>query len=160
MKRLGLLIMSLFLVFGCAHVVSKDLRDRAEKNVPIPSLFRDPDAYKGRIFILGGTIVNVTNTDQGTYIEVLEKPLDSRGRPQYTDVSRGRFLVLYDGYLDKAIFSKGRQITVAGEGQGSMLRPLGDIDYSYLFVKSRGLYLIKPEYGIPIQIGIGISHSF
>jgi len=160
MKRFSLLILSLFLVSGCAHVVSKDLRDRAEKNVPIPLLFRDPDAYKGRIFILGGTIVNVTNTDQGTYIEVLEKPLDSRGRPQYTDLSRGRFLVLYDGYLDTAVFSRGRQITVAGEVLGSRLRPLGDIDYSYLFVKSRGLYLIKPDYGIPIQIGIGVSHSF
>jgi len=160
MKRLGLLILILLLVSGCAHVVSKDLRDQAEKSVPVPLLFRDPDAYKGRIFILGGTIVNVTNTDQGTYIEVLEIPLDSRGRPQYTDISRGRFLVLYDGYLDTAIFSRGRQITVAGEVLGSRLRPLGDIDYSYLFLRSRGLYLIKPDYGIPIQIGIGVFHSF
>ena len=160
MKRLILFIFILFFIYGCAHVVTKDLRDLSEKNVPVPLLFRDHDAYKGRIFILGGTIVNLTNTNQGTFIEVVEKPLDNRGRPQYTDLSRGRFLILYEGYLDTTIFSQGRQITVAGKVLGSKPRPLGDINYSYLFVKSRGLYLIKPGYDIPIQIGIGISHSF
>jgi outer membrane lipoprotein len=160
MKRLILFTFILFFVYGCAHVVSKDLRDLSEKNVPVPLLFRDHDAYKGRIFILGGTIVNLTNTDQGTFIEVVEKPLDNRGRPQYTDLSRGRFLVLYEGHLDTTIFSQGRQVTVAGEVLGSKTRSLGDSNYSYLFVKSRGLYLIRPGYDIPIQIGIGISHSF
>jgi len=27
-------------------------------------------------------------------------------------------------------------------------------------MRSRGLYLIKPGYDIPVQFGIGIGHSF
>ena len=34
MKRLVLLLVIVSLVSGCAHVVSKDLRDRAEEKVP------------------------------------------------------------------------------------------------------------------------------
>lgn len=160
MKRFLFVIVVPVLVSGCAHVVSRDLRDKAEKTVPVTELFRDPEAYKGRIFILGGTIVNSANSPGKTYVEVVEKPLDYRGRPEYTDISRGRFLVLYEGYLDPAIFSGGRDVTVAGEVLGKEVRALGQINYSYLLMKSRDLYLLNPGYGLPIHFGIGIWHSF
>jgi outer membrane lipoprotein len=160
MKRSIRLLIVISLVSGCAHVVSKDLRDAAEKAVPVIELFRNPVAYQGRIFILGGTIVNSSNSPEGTYIEVIEKPLDYRGRPEHTDISRGRFIVLYEGYLDPSIFSSGRAITVAGEVLGTKVRQLGQIEYPYLFMKSRGLYLLKPEYDLPVHFGIGIWHSF
>jgi outer membrane lipoprotein len=160
MKRPIVFLVMMLLVSGCVHVVSKDLRDAAEKAVPVIELFRNPGTYNGRIFILGGTIVNSLNSPEGTYIEVVEKPLDYRGRPEHTDVSRGRFIVLYEGYLDPAIFSPGRDVTVAGEVLGTKVRKLGQIDYPYLFMKSRGLYLLKPGYDLPVQFGIGIWHSF
>lgn len=147
-------------VSGCAHVVPQELRDKAEKGTSVPALFKDPDEYKGRIFILGGAIVSAVNMQDGTYIEVVEKPLDYRGRPEYTDISRGRFLVLYEGYLDTAVFSPGRDVTVAGEVIGTRVRHLGEINYSYLLLRSRGLYLLKQGNGVPIQFGIGIWHSF
>ncbi len=160
MKHLCFLLVIVSLIAGCAHVVSKDLRDKAEKTVPVSELFRNPDTYKGRIFILGGTIVSSANTQEGTYIEVIEKPLECRDRPRYTDLTRGRFIVFYEGYLDTAIFSQGRNVTVAGEIMGTKVRPLGEIDYHYLLLKSRGLYLLQPDYDIPVQFGIGMSHSF
>jgi len=160
MKRSILLLVMLSLASGCAHVVSKDLRDAAEKTVPVIELFKNPAAYQGRIFILGGTIVNSSNSPEGTYIEVVEKPLDYRGRPEHTDISRGRFIVLYEGYLDPAIFSPGRDVTVAGEVLGSKVRKLGQIDYPYVFMKSRGMYLLEPGYDTPVHFGIGIWHSF
>nr|HID58391.1 hypothetical protein [Desulfobacterales bacterium] len=53
-----------------------------------------------------------TNTDEGTYIEAIQTPRDSRGRPEITDVSYGRFLILYQGCLNAAIYSKGRKVTL------------------------------------------------
>ncbi|MBI5057208.1 MAG: Slp family lipoprotein [Nitrospirae bacterium] len=160
MKRLIFLFAIIVFVSGCAHVVPQELRDRAEQGTSIPALFKDPDEYKGRLFILGGAIVSSLNTQDGTYLEVIEKPLDYRERPEYTDISRGRFLVLYEGYLDTAVFSPGREVTVAGEVIGTKVRPLGEINYSYLLLRSRGLYLLKGGSGIPIQFGIGVWHSF
>lgn len=151
--------MTLFLL-GCAHVVSKELREKAEKELLPIDVMKNPDAYKGRVVILGGVIVSSTNTKEGTYIEVVQKPLDYRGRPEDTDISSGRFIILYEGYLDTAIYSQGREVTVAGEVSGRIVRPLGQIQYEYLLIKSKELHLFEPRYEVPIRFGIGIWHTF
>jgi outer membrane lipoprotein len=162
MKRLGILSLILLILFisGCAHVVSQELRDRAEKEITPIDLMKNPDAYKGKFVILGGVIASSINMKEGTYIEVVQKPLDYRGRPEDTDISLGRFIILHEGYLDTAIYSQGREVTVAGEVMGKMIRPLGQIQYQYLLIKSKELYLFEPRYGVPIRFGIGIWHTF
>jgi outer membrane lipoprotein len=161
MKRF-LLFLVIISILGCAHVISKELRDKAYGEPPLSALFKDPDEFKGRIVILGGVIVSTTNTEEGTYIEVLQKPLDYRGRPEDTDTSYGRFIIFSEGYLDTAIYSQGRELTVAGEVMGKKLLPLGEIQYPYPLIKSKELHLFEPSYDIPIQfgIGIGIWHAF
>jgi outer membrane lipoprotein len=159
MKRFFLLLVVMSL-FGCAHVVSEELREKAYGEPPEPVLFRDPDVFKGRIVILGGVIVSSMNTEEGTCIEVLQKPLDYRGRPEDTDVSFGRFLILYEGYLDTAVYSQGREVTVAGEVMGKKVQPLGEIQYPYPLIKSKELHLLEPSYGFPIMFGIGIYTAF
>lgn len=147
-------------IFGCAHVVPQELRDRADRNIDTEALLKDPEAYKGSFVILGGVIVSVRNTNEGTFLEVLERPLDSFERPQATDKSRGRFIVLHDGYLDGAVYAKGRGVTVAGEVIGKTVRPLGEIEYPYPLIKSRELYLVEPRSGSPVRFDIGIFHTF
>lgn len=155
-------LLIIFNLFGCAHIVSDELRQKAYGEPPVPVLFKDPDLFKGRIVILGGVIVSSTNTKDGTYIEVLQKPLDYRGRPEDTDISLGRFIILYEGYLDTAVYSQGREVTVAGEVMGKMVQPLGEIQYPYPLIKSKELHLLEPRYNIPLHFGIGIGvwHAF
>lgn len=160
MRRLLILFAVTSLIFGCAHIVSQELRNIADMPASPEMLLRNPDLYRGKIVIIGGIIVNSTNTQEGTYIEVVQKPLDYRGRIKDTDVSYGRFLILYEGYLDAAIYSRERGITVAGEVVGKRIRPLGEIQYPYLFIKSRELHLSEPGYGMPVQFGIGIFTTF
>jgi outer membrane lipoprotein len=159
MKRFFLILILTSLVVGCAHVVSKELREKAEEIAPT-ALFKDPDAYKGRLVILGGLIVSSINTKEGTYIEVVQKPLDYRGRPSDTDTSHGRFIIFYDEYLDTAIYCQGREITAAGEVMGKRMRPLGEIQYPYLLIKSRELHLFEPRYPVPVRFGIEIWKTF
>jgi len=160
MKRF-LLLLTILSLIGCAHVVSQKMRELADKPPHPAELFKDPDAQKGRFVILGGSIAGSTNTQEGTYIEVVQKPLDSRGKPEYTDVSYGRFIIFYEGYLDTAIYSKGREITVAGEVIGKKVQPLGEVQYPFPLIKSTKLHLFEPGYygtfGIPIYIGIGVG---
>ncbi len=160
MKRLILVFTITSLLFSCAHIVSKELRGKAGRGITPSLLLNDPDVYKGKFVILGGVIASSINTQEGTYIEVVQKPLDYQGRPEYTDLSLGRFLILYEGYLDTAIFFKGREVTVAGEVMGKKVRPLGEINYPSLLIKSREIYLLKPPYRLPIRFGIEIWHSF
>jgi outer membrane lipoprotein len=159
MKKLSFILLLLTLS-GCAHVVSPELRERVDKTISTEALFKEPEVFKGRLVILGGIIVSSRNAVEGTYLEVLERPLDSLGRPKDTDISRGRFIILYEGYLDSAVYSKGREVTVAGEVMGKMVRPLGEMEYPYPLIKSKELHLFEPRRGLPIRFEIGIFHTF
>ena len=68
--------------------------------------------------MLGGVIVASRNAKEGTFIEILQKPLDSDGRPLDTDATEGRFLVQSDEFLDSAVYHRGRLITVVAEVAG------------------------------------------
>jgi len=160
MRRFIIVFIITSLAAACAHVVSKQVRTRAVPQISIPSLFADPDAFIGETVILGGTIAGSRNTGEGTYLEVVEKMLDYRGRPKYTDRSLGRFLVFHEGFIDSAIYARGRHVTVAGEVLGKKVQPLGEINYSYVFIKALELHMVQPGGGFPVHIGIGVSSSF
>jgi outer membrane lipoprotein len=155
-----LLILVVTSLLGCAHVISQELRERADKELSFAALLKDPDRYVGRFVIFGGIIASTANTEVGTYIEVVQKALDFRGRPENTDVSGGRFLILSERYLDSAIYSQGTEVTVAGEVIGKRVRPLGEIQYAYPLIKSSEIHLFTQRSGIPIHFGIGIFKTF
>lgn len=163
--KISSLIIPLFLIsallLGCAHVVPVETRETVDPSITPETLFEDAALYRGKTVMLGGVIVSSKNTEGGTYLEVLERPLDSRGMPRNVDISRGRFLVISEKYLDTAIFSRGREITVVGDVMGVERRPLGEMEYSYPLIKSTEVYLFKPRHGrIPIRFGIGIWSTF
>lgn len=160
MSRIILLSVCILLAGGCAHVISDELRAGTDKDISLNELFRQPESYKGQTVILGGTIASLLNTEEGTYIEVVEKQLDYRGRPEDTDRSLGRFLILYEGYIDPAIYIRSRKVTVAGEVLGKKIRPLGEMNYRYPLIKSKELHLIKPGEKFPVFFEIGIWKSF
>ncbi len=152
---LGITVLS-----GCAHVVSEESRSATDTSVDLPMLFKNPSDYKGAFVVLGGNVVHAVNEQDGTYVEVVEKPLDYRGRPKKTDESLGRFLIFYEGYLETAIFSEAKNVTVAGEVMGMQVGQMGEMDYTYLLIKSKEIHALKSGGRFPISIGIGVLHSF
>ncbi len=162
MKKL-LLISSLVVLAGCAHVVSPALRAEADKTLSPEVLFYAPDAHEGKTVILGGVIIGVKNTSGGASLDALEKPLDSRGRPRDTDVSRGRFVVYHPRHLDPAIYAPGREITVVGKVLGSEPRQLDEVQYPYLMLLSRKLFLhltTSKKRAPEVHFGFGIFKAF
>lgn len=161
MKRSILFFSITFFIVACAHLVSKEIRYQSDESIDHSLLFTNPDDYKGKIVILGGIIASSKNTQEGTYIEVVQQPLDYRGRPIPSDKPLGRFIVLHEGFLDTAIYSRKEIITVAGEVIGKTVHPVGEINYSFLLIKSKELHLLKPGYkDFSVHIGIGIWHRF
>lgn len=132
-------------VSGCGPVISKELRTQITTDITFRQVCENPDAYKGALVLWGGVIVGAKNVEEGTLIEVLQKPTDRRGRPKDVDESGGRFLALYDGYLDVAIYAQGRGVTVAGVIKGKRVQPLGDIEYQYPLIAIKEIHLVKEE---------------
>jgi outer membrane lipoprotein len=140
----------LLFISGCAHVISKDLRNHSDLSLTLSQVNRDPNAYKGKSVIWGGEIIETVNQKDGTtQIEVFQRPLGWRGEPKETLASEGRFLVLVEKYLDPYIFRRGRRITVAGEIQGEMIKPLGQMDYRYPLLLSKQIHLWNEYYYVP-----------
>lgn len=143
---------------ACAPVISQTTMSTVDKSISFPALQQRPDGLKGRVVLLGGQIIATTVTADETWIEVLEKPIDYQQRPLDTDQSSGRFLVRFQGFLDPAIYASGRKLTVAGQVDGKVVRPLKEMNYAYPVLIAKEHYLWKPDdaYSTP-RFGIGIG---
>lgn len=135
----------LYSLTGCVHVISMDLREKVDKNISFKEIIKDPDAVKGKTVLISGVILGSRNTKEGTLIEILQKPADLEERPKEVYISDGRFLALYDGYLDTEIYSRGMETAVAGEITGKRILPLDEIEYSYPLILIKEIHLFKPK---------------
>lgn len=152
------------LITGCARpTFPKQIMDQVDSKISFSDLSRDPDSYKGKWVMLAGVIVGSrTDKDGSTYIEVVQKPADSRGRPLRTDETGGRFIAVSKQFLDPAVYRGGRVITVVGEVIGDTIKPLGETAYRYPLLEVRALRLREPSYGprYSIGVGVGVFHRY
>ncbi len=142
MTKIGL-VMLLFMCFstGCVRAISKELRARVDPSVTVDYAVNHPESAINKTVMWGGVIAGTRNLKEGTLLEVVQKPIFREGRPLDTDRSEGRFLALYQGYLDVAIYAEGREVTVAGRLKGMEQRQLGEIEYTYPLMKAEEVYL-------------------
>ena len=140
------LSLSLFgLISACAPVISPELRAKVDPSLTFREVRQNPNAYKGKMVLLGGEIIQILPQKDGTkLIEVLEWPLDRGDEPKRTLTFQGKFLVLVKGNLDLSVYQKGKKITVAGEIQGEIkgkeIDQLTEKDYTYPLLSSKELY--------------------
>ncbi|GAN33570.1 MAG: hypothetical protein DYG83_09440 [Candidatus Brocadia sp. AMX2] len=158
------MVFLLFMV-GCAPVISKQIRDQVKPDVSFTEVLNDPERYKGQMILLSGTIAETENTREGTLLRVLQRPAGFRGKPKDVDETEGRFLALDHRYLDVAVFTKGRAVTIAGEVQGKRILPLDEAEYTYplIYVKEIYLWPVEKSYYSPspswhIGFGFGYYH--
>jgi len=139
------MIASLFgivvLLQGCTYAISPATIAKVDRTISFEKLQADPEAYKGKVVVLGGSIVQITNLKKGTLIEVAQRKLDYWGKPERTKKTGGRFLLFYPGFLDAMIYSPGRDITTAGEVLEMSSPMLSDRQYDYPVLLSKELKL-------------------
>jgi len=161
-KRFWSILSAIAILSACAPVISKQGLKELNPEITFQSLLQDPERYKGKVVLFGGQIVSAVVKEGATWIEVLQKPLDSQQKPEDTDVSHGRFLVHFTDFRDPAIYSAERKITVLGEVHGKKVMPLKEMDYSYPVLIPREAHLWKPETdrGPFFHFGIGVGGVF
>jgi outer membrane lipoprotein len=147
MRRYSLIapfILLILFAFGCAPVINKDIMSAAIRDVPLSDIKQNPEIYKGNLFVIGGIIINTKAAAEGSLIEALYVPVDSRGYLKGIGTSHGRFLALFpkeSGFLDPLIFKREREVTIAGEYLGTREGKIDEMQYEYPFFKIKELYL-------------------
>lgn len=143
----GFIVITIFFasLYGCAHVVSRDVLKEANRDITFAELQKAPEAYMGKVVILGGVIVKSLNKEDGTLLEIYQTEIESEGMPINLDVSGGRFLAFYQGFLDSEIYRAGRKVTIAGSVRGKLIKKLGQVDYHYPYLIIKEMHLWAEE---------------
>jgi outer membrane lipoprotein len=89
----------------------------------------------------GGLVIEVEPEAERTCIQILSRELSDTARPRDRDVSEGRFVACRDGFYDPEIFTRGREVTVAGRVAGLTTRPVGEYAYPMPEVAADVIYL-------------------
>ncbi len=129
---------ALLLVAGCA---SGPLRTEGVTRDIVPGEAAATD-HVGDTVLWGGVVVNATNLEDRTRLEIVGYPLDEYSqRPQTDAEPQGRFLAYREGYLETAEYGRGRRVTVRGEITGSERGRIGEAPYTYPAVAAEQLEL-------------------
>ena len=126
-------------------VISGKVRSEAAPPVPFKTLLEKAEEYTGRTVILGGYILQTENQASQTILKVLQTPFRVGEEPDLRDLSQGRFVVYFKGFLDPEVYARDRAITVAGTVIGSEVEKIGEERVRYLKIENREIYL-WPEY--------------
>lgn len=136
------------IVCGCASQHPAFLREPLPDNADFARVSADIAAHAERRVRWGGSVVRVENQAQRSVLEIVERPLNSEGRPQSLH-SNGRFLAHVAGFLDPLVYTQGREVTVMGTVAGSEVAKIGDYEYRYPVIRVEQLYLWNVQVPLP-----------
>ncbi|MDT8452886.1 MAG: Slp family lipoprotein [Gammaproteobacteria bacterium] len=146
------------LLAGCATSPDFDTTG-VDRSLTPRSVVAEPEISRGKTVLWGGTILNTSNLENMTQIEVLAYPLDSSQRPLLEDKPLGRFMVEHEGYLETATFAQGRLISVLGNIGDTQSGKVGKSPYTYPVVIAQQLHLWSlhdPRSRTSFHLGIGV----
>lgn len=145
-RRILFIVFILLILASCAPVLEQEYLSRGSTDLSFPALLNDPDRFKGRLFLLGGRIIDTQTTDEGSVIEAEYIPVDAEGRLQDTERVSGRFMAFLPrekGTLQPERYSKGERITIAGEFVEMEPRTRGEVEYIHPLFEIKDIHLWK-----------------
>jgi len=108
--------------------------------MPLSDLIGNAAGYEGQTIVMGGYVLEVENQPGQTRIVAVQVPIGSRQRPKSKDLSEGRLVLIYNGFIDPEVYEKDRGITVRGEVLGGAAND-PEIPYPYLRIQVQEIYL-------------------
>ncbi|MGB9716104.1 MAG: Slp family lipoprotein [Thermodesulfovibrionales bacterium] len=130
-------------VLACAPVFRYEIMQKGIRDVSISEIRNKPNIYRGKLFILGGMIVNTKFVQEGSQIEALYIPVDSRGYLKNIEPGE-RFLAILPkdrGTLDPLIYRKEREVTIAGKFIELRSGKIDETEYVYPVFEIIDIYL-------------------
>lgn len=151
MKQRLLIAATLFVLIVSCAPFSRQVMQEVQKDIALGEVIKAPESFKGETVLWGGLVVETIAQKDDTLMIVRQADLDFQKRPRDPDRSAGRFLIRYQGFLDPAIYSKGREVTVVGTIDGQEKRPVGEYQYTYPLINARALHLWERWEDVPLQ---------
>jgi len=130
-------------------VMPADVSKDAMPEIPFAQLIREAERHRGETVVLGGYVVEVTNLKQQSLMIAVQAPLGNTQEPKAKDLSQGRLVINYQGFLDPEVYQKDRKITVAGKVMASSQTEQDTYPYPYLRIDLTHIHLWPVEKPVP-----------
>jgi outer membrane lipoprotein len=145
MKRFYIIVMiSTGMLLACSSVMPRRISEQAV-SLTFQELVDQGNAGIGSTVIVGGYVLSVENLKDHSRLEAIQAPLNYERKPGSRDLSRGRLIIDYPGFLDPEIYSRDRKITAGGTIVGSSTTEQNDKSYPYLHVQTENIHLWSVE---------------
>jgi outer membrane lipoprotein len=127
------IVLSLLLLSGCATAPTAydPFQDSDFKGPSLEAARSNLEAYLNARVRWGGEIAKVENLRDETLLEIVEHPLDAKGRPYSNGDTSGRFIARFPGFLDPTVYAVGRPITIIGLITATTQGKIGAYPYVY-----------------------------
>ena len=149
--RLDRLLVAVFLLLGGCATIPAPLKSGSFAAISLQAAQSGQGI--GQRVRWGGSIESTQPRQSDTCLQIVSRPLDDSARPEHTDQSPGRFIACIPGFLDPAIYAKGRDVTVTGTLQPPETRRIGEFPYVFPRIAADNVHLWqkreKADYGDP-----------
>jgi starvation-inducible outer membrane lipoprotein len=144
------------LLTGCAGRIPLQLAEQISWNLAFPEIRRQPEAYRGWVVALGGTVAHIDAVEDGYRVVVSELPLDgsSRPRPAVNQLPRGMFIVLIRRPVAPSALRPGVELTVVGEIRGASAAPEAAGTAALPLLEARHIHVWRPSWWPRFQLGV------
>ena len=140
-----------FILQGCATLPKEFREIPVKKEITLSQVLSSPEIYQNSQVLWGGRIVNCLNKDELTLLEIVQFSLDLDGKPKADTTSEGRFLVETSKFLDCAIYTPGKLITVAGVFKDLRDGKIGEKSYKFPVLEGKAFHLWKEEVKVQVE---------
>ncbi len=143
------IIALLFLLLSSCSNLPTSTQNTHYLKISLNEVRTNISAYYELPFRWGGKIINVSNKETSSQIQILFYPLNNYDRPQINTPTQGRFAITSPNFLDPAIYKEGTELTVTGIlkgeitqiiGEKTLILPLLSVEAIYIWPQQRQQY--------------------
>lgn len=131
----------LMLLSACSTHIPPEIKAPLAGSPAIGEVRDKADAYMSQKVRWGGVILDTENRQDSSRVTVVAFPLNNDGEPQVSDQSTGRFIALFDEFVEPLVFSAEREITVVGTLLKTETLDVGEFAYDYPVVRVEHHYI-------------------
>jgi outer membrane lipoprotein len=137
------------LLGACSSTIPQAIRTPVDSDIRVDEVQQTSEQFKESRVRWGGEIISVENLADETHIEILAQRLDKSGKPISSRRSQGRFIARIAGFLEPQDFPKDQRITVVGQIEDVIEKPVGNYPYTYPRVLVESYYLWPEQSATP-----------
>lgn len=132
-------------ILSACNTVPKNLRSAPELSPLVSDVQGAPTFHLKKVVRWGGSIVAVKHEGGQTTVQIVSRPLSRNSRPMGIDQTHGRFLAVFEGFLEPEIYKEKRLLTILGTIESVDSKKIGDMDYVFPIVRVQEHHLWQKE---------------